>query len=221
VYNVKRLCYEWVKSDVVGEKPMTNLSKKAVIIEKAYDAFYKGGFHATGVDALADDAGVSKRTLYKYFPTKEHLIEAVLDHYGTMVRTCLIGAAAERATDPREQIMAIFDVRREFMLRQQFRGCLAQQAAQEYRDRNVRIEQLGEATIHYFETHFIALCKQAKLRESTHLGKHLHLIFQGAVATSQMRRDVAAFATAKTIVKSLITQNAGNDARSGKARYVS
>ncbi|RFB79051.1 TetR/AcrR family transcriptional regulator [Methylovirgula sp. 4M-Z18] len=183
---------------------MTNPSKKTVIVEKAFDAFYSGGFHATGVDALADDAGVSKRTLYKYFPTKEHLIEAVLDHYGATVRTYLIDAAAERSDDPRAQIMALFDIRRDLMLQQQFRGCLAQQAAQEYRDRHVGIEQVGEATVHYFEAHFIALCRQAKLKEPAHLGKHLHLIFQGAVAASQMRRDVTAFTTAKSIVRSLV-----------------
>ncbi len=183
---------------------MTEISKRTAIVERAYDSFYRGGFHATGVDALADEAGVSKRTLYKYFPTKEHLIEAVLDYYGARVRIYIMDAATARTSDPREQILAIFDIRRDLMLQQQFRGCLAQQAAQEYRDKHVRIEQLGEATIHYFETHFITLCKQAKLKDPTHLGKHVHLLFQGAVATSQMRRDVAAFAAAKAILKPLL-----------------
>ena len=31
------------------------------------------------------DSGISKRTLYKYFSSKEELIEAVLDHYGECI----------------------------------------------------------------------------------------------------------------------------------------
>ena len=99
-------------------------TKKQEIIAQAYDAFYDGGFHATGIDTVMANSGISKRTLYKYFPSKEDLIEAVLDQYGEDTDTYLFQPALARSADPREQILALFDVRREMMERT-CRGCLA------------------------------------------------------------------------------------------------
>lgn len=48
------------------------------IIDAALTAFYQNGFHASGVDQLSAAAGVTKRTLYRHFQSKESLIEAVL-----------------------------------------------------------------------------------------------------------------------------------------------
>ena len=55
-------------------------AKKQDIIRLAYDVFYKHGFHATGVDKLLNDSGISKRTMYKYFRSKEELIAATIAH---------------------------------------------------------------------------------------------------------------------------------------------
>ena len=48
------------------------------IIDAAYEIFYKGGFARASVDAVADAAGVTKRTLYYHFESKQALVAAVL-----------------------------------------------------------------------------------------------------------------------------------------------
>ncbi len=50
------------------------------MIEQCYSVFYQQGFHASGVELLAKQAGTTKRTLYAHFGNKEGLIEAVLNH---------------------------------------------------------------------------------------------------------------------------------------------
>ena len=57
--------------------------KRCQIVEAAFKLFKARGFYATGVDLIMQTANVSKRTLYKYFPTKNDLIVAVLDYYRT------------------------------------------------------------------------------------------------------------------------------------------
>ncbi len=49
------------------------------IVDAAYELFYRGGFLRAGVDAIAEAAGITKRTLYHYFESKDALLAAVLD----------------------------------------------------------------------------------------------------------------------------------------------
>ena len=53
-------------------------TKRAQILEAAVSLFQERGFHATSMDDISALAQVSKRTLYKYFESKETLFEAIL-----------------------------------------------------------------------------------------------------------------------------------------------
>ena len=43
------------------------------ILETAGRLFYGQGIRAVGVDTIAAEIGISKRTLYNYFPSKDEL----------------------------------------------------------------------------------------------------------------------------------------------------
>ena len=62
---------------------------RALILKKSYELFYKNGFHDSGVELLAKQAGTTKRTLYAHFGNKEGLIEAVLNYRHQMFMTQL------------------------------------------------------------------------------------------------------------------------------------
>ncbi|MBY6240170.1 TetR/AcrR family transcriptional regulator [Methylosinus sp. Sm6] len=61
---------------------MTRETKSARdrILETAHDLFYRDGVRATGVDRLIAEAGVTKVTFYRHFPSKDDLIRAFLEH---------------------------------------------------------------------------------------------------------------------------------------------
>ena len=48
------------------------------ILAAADKLFYEQGIRAVGVDTIAAEAGVSKRTLYNYYPTKDDIIAEYL-----------------------------------------------------------------------------------------------------------------------------------------------
>ncbi|MEH6343955.1 MAG: TetR/AcrR family transcriptional regulator [Bermanella sp.] len=58
---------------------MTTLSarKKAAIVDAAIDIFQKNGFQGSSMDAIAQQAQVSKRTVYNHFPSKQALFEHI------------------------------------------------------------------------------------------------------------------------------------------------
>ena len=188
--------------------------KKLEIVKYAFDRFYESGFHATGVEAALAGSGISKRTIYKYFPSKEDLIEAVLRLYGEVVVHKLFGPVAN-ISDPREQIVAFFDVRK-IGGRMLTRGCLGMKAAQEYAGKHPDIVALGRCTASLGEGKFLALCKQAGLAEPARVAKQLNLIFQGALSLSHTSGDTSAFLLAKDMASAVLDKAAA--ARRKRAR---
>ncbi len=51
------------------------------LLDAALALFVEKGFAATRTDEVAERAGVSKGTLYLYYPSKEELLKAVISHY--------------------------------------------------------------------------------------------------------------------------------------------
>lgn len=52
--------------------------KRAAIIDAAVIEFRQSGYEATSMDRLAASAGVSKRTVYNHFPSKEALFAQII-----------------------------------------------------------------------------------------------------------------------------------------------
>lgn len=51
--------------------------KRAAVIEAATKEFLNYGFEGTSMDRISETAGVSKRTVYDHFPSKEDLFRAI------------------------------------------------------------------------------------------------------------------------------------------------
>ncbi|WP_020179848.1 TetR/AcrR family transcriptional regulator [Methylopila sp. M107] len=49
------------------------------ILDAAITAFSRGGFHGAGMQAVCAEAGMSPGALYRYFPSKEAIIEAIVE----------------------------------------------------------------------------------------------------------------------------------------------
>ena len=79
-------------------------ARPAELLEAALALFVEKGFAATRSEEVAKAAGVSKGTLYLYFPSKEELLKAVIQHFlGTEIETGIQEAAA--ADGPTAEVM--------------------------------------------------------------------------------------------------------------------
>jgi len=59
--------------------PRSTRGTRTRILTTAYKLFHRNGFARVGVDQVADHAGITKRTLYYHFESKDQLLAAVLD----------------------------------------------------------------------------------------------------------------------------------------------
>ncbi|WP_188080190.1 TetR/AcrR family transcriptional regulator [Neorhizobium sp. P12A] len=180
--------------------------KKLEIVKYAFDRFYEGGFRATSMEAALGGSGISKRTLYKYFASKEDLIEAVLRLYGEHVVDEMFGPVAA-IEDPREQIVEFFNVNK-VEGRMLTRGCLGMKAAQEYAGKNGRIVEFGRYASSRGEAKFLELCRLADFAEPERLAKRLNLIFQGALVLSHASGETSSFISARDAAVAILEQAA-------------
>ena len=85
------------------------------ILETADRLFYGQGIRAVGVDTIAAEIGISKRTLYNYFPSKDELIVAYLSRR--------LRPAPPSDLPPVQQILGNFERLERTFATGVFRGC--------------------------------------------------------------------------------------------------
>ena len=79
------------------------------ILEAAYDLFYAEGFGRVGIDRVALQAGLTKRTLYYHFASKDALLAAMLEfHHGLALERIAGWAAPLAGTDVGSFVDALF-----------------------------------------------------------------------------------------------------------------
>jgi len=100
------------------------------ILESAYRLFYREGFGRAGVDAVAEAAGVTKRTLYNHFPSKDALIAAVLEAQAGLAGA-EIGRWCGDAASPEALVRGIFAGLRRWAATPGWRGSGFTRAAME------------------------------------------------------------------------------------------
>jgi len=55
--------------------------KRAIILDGAVDVFIDMGYELASMDKIAETAGVSKRTIYNHFGSKDHLFQVIVEDF--------------------------------------------------------------------------------------------------------------------------------------------
>ncbi|MFI5777709.1 TetR/AcrR family transcriptional regulator [Nocardia sp. NPDC051570] len=100
------------------------------LLETASHLFYTEGIQAVGVERLIAEAGVTKATFYRHYPSKDDLVVAYLGRKDQGTRTALLGAAGD--LPPRDGLYALFTAITAHSCGPGFRGCPFINAASEY-----------------------------------------------------------------------------------------
>jgi AcrR family transcriptional regulator len=98
--------------------------KELQVLAAAKELFGRFGFKKTTVDEIAERAGISKRTLYEVFKSKEKILaELVMFEARSFRRFCL--AQLERLTDPVEKFRAFCELSSRYFADNPFLGRVA------------------------------------------------------------------------------------------------
>ncbi|WP_422031455.1 TetR/AcrR family transcriptional regulator [Roseovarius sp.] len=179
-------------------------TKRDELVRKALDTFYRNGFHATGMDMIASETGVSKTSIYKHFRTKEDLILAVLRLRDENFRNWLFRRMDDLASNPRDQVLAMFDALGEWFAQDSYRGCMFIKASAEYQELDDPIHAQSAEHKRLLQDHVTTLCKQAGAPAPQDLARQLLLLKEGAIVMAVLGRGPAAAQDARTAARTLI-----------------
>src|SRR6516225_11525236 len=98
-------------------------SARGRLLAAATHLFCKNGINATGIDAIIDEAGTAKTTLYKLFGSKTNLVHAVLESEGRQWREWFIGAIEQGGGDAQAKLTRIFPALKSWFAEERFYGC--------------------------------------------------------------------------------------------------
>ena len=162
--------------------------------------FYGQGIRAIGVDTIAAKVGISKRTLYNHFASKDALIEAYLERR--------FRPNAPSDDPPVAQILGYFDRIERGIGSRGFRGCPFVNAVAEV---GSRAHPAGRIALRFKEQQRLwvrALLERTDVRDPDQLATQIAILVDGALASALVRGDPG-MARAAREAAVILLRNAG------------
>ena len=173
---------------------------KERILETADRLFYLQGIRAVGVDTIAAEIGISKRTLYNHFPSKDELISAYL------ARRFRQPPSTDQP--PAKQILGTFDSLERRFASKDFRGCPFVNAVAELGPEDKAVRKIAVAFKESRRVWFRDLLMQLNVANADDLATQLTLLVDGSIAQDLVRDDPLMARAAKAAARVLL-KNAG------------
>jgi len=167
------------------------------ILETADRLFYGQGIRAVGVDTIAAEIGISKRTLYNYFPSKDELILAYLSR-----RFVPINVSEQ---PPLEQILRVFDWLERWFATDTFRGCPLVNAVAELADATHPGTKMAVAFKEQRRIHVRDLLIELNVADPDGLATQVAILAEGAIIAALVRGDPGMARAAKSAARVLLT----------------
>jgi AcrR family transcriptional regulator len=155
------------------------------VFATARDLFYREGFRAVGVDAVVAASGVAKTTLYRWFPTKDDLVMAVLDSRNEEFWAQWEATAERHMGRPREELLAQLKWISRYIGSEDSRGCAFLNAAAEFPDPAHAVRDKVARNKQTLRRRLLSLCMAAGAGDAALLADQLVLMIDGAFAGSE------------------------------------
>jgi AcrR family transcriptional regulator len=166
------------------------------ILETADRLFYGQGIRAVGVDTIAAEIGISKRTLYNYFPSKDELIVAYLSRR--------LRPAPASDLPPVQQILGNFERMERTFASGVFRGCPFVNAVAELKESAHAANKIAFAFKEQRRVWFRDLLARLAVDDPDTLALQLQLLADGAIAAALVRGDPKVAVTAGQAARTLL-----------------
>ena len=167
------------------------------ILETAGRLFYGQGIRAVGVDTVAAEIGISKRTLYNYYPSKDALILAYLSRHFVQPKKSEVPLL--------EQIFRYFDWLERWFATDTFRGCPFVNAVAELGDPAHPGTKMAVAFKEHRRLWLRDALTELNVADPDGLATQVAILVEGAIIAALVRHDPSVARAAKAAARVLLT----------------
>src|SRR5215475_241489 len=178
---------------LISKKPVATAadeeSARGRLLSAATHLFCKNGINATGIDAIIDEAGTAKTTLYKLFGSKTNLVHAVLESEGKQWREWFIGAIEQGGGDAKTKLARIFPALKSWFGEERFYGCPFINAVGEHDKDAKQFRAIAMKHKKVVLAHIEKLTVEMGAADPGVLTHQLGLLIDGAIVAAMISRD--------------------------------
>jgi AcrR family transcriptional regulator len=156
------------------------------LLDTAADLFYREGIGTTGVDRISAEAGVSKRSLYQHFASKDGLVAAALAHHGQAILDRYIPVDDSEAP-ARQKILDVFDALSRWSEAPDFRGCPFVNVATELANPHHPARAVARDYKLSVQRYFARQAQVGGAKNPKLLAEQLLMLFDGAICQAVMK----------------------------------
>jgi AcrR family transcriptional regulator len=167
------------------DSPTAPSDARERILEAAYDLFSSNGIRAVGIDAIIEQSGVARMTLYRHFGSKDALVLAFLQRREQRWTEDWLHAEIERrADDPGDRLLAIFDVFDEWFQRDDFEGCSFINVLLETTDPASPVRSASADQLARIRAYVAGLAREAGVADPERLAHKWHILMKGSIVAA-------------------------------------
>lgn len=180
-----------------------NTETRDKILVTAEQLIYEHGIHAMGMDLLVKTSGVARKSIYRYFATKDEVAAAALN--ARDVRwMAWFSSESDQAATPQARILKMFDVLTGWFESVGFRGCAFINTAGEIGDPIDPIRLIAQLHKQKLLDYTLSLCEQLPVERPETLAKQLLILMDGAITLARVMGDFSAADSAKDVAQLLL-----------------
>jgi AcrR family transcriptional regulator len=179
-------------------------SARGRLLGAATRLFCKNGINATGIDAIINEAGTAKTTLYKLFGSKTNLVHAVLEAEGKQWREWFIGSIETGGGSAQTKLARIFPALKHWFGQERFYGCPFINAVGEHDKDQKQLRAIAMRHKKVVLAHLEKLADEMGATDPESLAHQLALLIDGAIVAAMVSRNPGVADTAGLAAGSLL-----------------
>jgi AcrR family transcriptional regulator len=154
------------------------------LLNAADRLFYQEGVRAVGIDRVLAEADAAKASLYQHFGCKDQLVASYLERRTADARANIEAYLAD--TPPSRRALKFFDWVVEWAESQEFRGCPLHHTVSELTDTAHPARAVAHGQREWFKERFLEWSTAAAVKDANATASALVVLFDGAIAASEM-----------------------------------
>ncbi len=204
---LRSCCYRWkiCLTKENGRSTVRNMNDmtRTIILDVTEKLIYRHGIAATGMDLLVKTAGVSRKSIYRYFANKDELVIAALQRRDERWMQWLRDEV-ERVEGSGERLLALFDALKAWFERADFRGCAFINTSGETGDPQDPVRLVAKVHKQKLFLYAQELCQAHGLPDPEQQAAQLLILIDGAITVALIMGDSTAADNAQHMARTLL-----------------